>query len=72
MQAAATSSAPTRRAADVTIVRDKGFGVPHIYGQTRAGTMFGLGYAGAEDRLFVMDVLRNAGPRPAVLVRRRR
>jgi acyl-homoserine lactone acylase PvdQ len=23
--------------------------------------MFGLGYAGAEDRLFVMDVLRNAG-----------
>jgi acyl-homoserine lactone acylase PvdQ len=46
---------------DVTIVRDAGFGVPHIYGTTRAGTMFGLGYVGAEDRLFVMDALRNAG-----------
>ena len=46
---------------DVTIVRDKDFGVPHIYGSTRAGTMFGLGYVGAEDRLFVMDALRNSG-----------
>jgi hypothetical protein len=26
---------------DVTIVRDKGFGVPHIYGSTHAGVMFG-------------------------------
>jgi acyl-homoserine lactone acylase PvdQ len=47
--------------ADVTIVRDKGFGVPHIYGSTRDGAMFGMGYAGAEDRLFLMDVLRQAG-----------
>ena len=46
---------------DVTVVRDAGFGVPHVYGRTRAGTMFGLGYVGAEDRLFVMDILRNAG-----------
>jgi acyl-homoserine lactone acylase PvdQ len=46
---------------DVTVVRDKGFGVPHVYGATRAGTMFGLGYVGAEDRLFLMDVLRHAG-----------
>ena len=46
---------------DVTIVRDKAFGVPHVYGATRAGAMFGLGYAGAEDRLFFMDVLRHAG-----------
>jgi acyl-homoserine lactone acylase PvdQ len=46
---------------DVHVVRDKGFGVPHVYGETRAGAMFGLGYVGAEDRLFVMDVLRNAG-----------
>ncbi|HEY6888171.1 MAG TPA: penicillin acylase family protein [Solirubrobacter sp.] len=46
---------------DVTIVRDKGFGVPHVYGATRAGAMFGLGYVGAEDRLFFMDVLRHAG-----------
>jgi Penicillin amidase len=47
--------------ADVTIVRDSAFGVPHIYGRTRAGAMFGLGYAGAENRLFFMDVLRHAG-----------
>jgi len=46
---------------DVTIVRDKGYGVPHVYGRTRDGAMFGLGYAGAEDRLFFMDVLRHAG-----------
>jgi hypothetical protein len=47
--------------AGVTIVRDKGFGVPHIYGDTRADVEFGAGYAGAEDRLFLMDVLRNTG-----------
>ncbi len=47
--------------ADVTILRDKGFGVPHVYGTSRDGAMFGLGYAGAEDRLFFMDVLRHAG-----------
>src|SRR5207253_5197831 len=47
--------------ADVTIERDKAFGVPHIYGSTRAGVMFGAGYAGAEDRLFLMDVLRHTG-----------
>jgi acyl-homoserine lactone acylase PvdQ len=46
---------------DVTIVRDKGFGVPHVYGRDRDGAMFGLGYAAAEDRLFFMDALRNAG-----------
>src|SRR2546423_4637311 len=47
--------------ADVTIERDNAFGVPHIYGSTRAGVMFGAGYAGAEDRLFLMDVLRHTG-----------
>ena len=46
---------------DVTIVRDRGFGVPHVYGATRDGAMFGLGYTGAEDRLFLMDALRHAG-----------
>lgn len=45
----------------VTILRDKGFGVPHIYGQTRADTLFGAGYVTAEDRLFMIDVLRHAG-----------
>ncbi|MGH2965559.1 MAG: penicillin acylase family protein [Solirubrobacterales bacterium] len=44
---------------DVTIERDKD-GVPHIYGATRAGAMFGAGYATAEDRLFMIDVLRHA------------
>ncbi|WP_405431549.1 penicillin acylase family protein [Micromonospora sp. NBC_00617] len=47
--------------ADVTIVRDKATGVPHVTGTTRAGTMFGAGYAGAQDRLWVMDLLRHAG-----------
>ena len=46
---------------DVTIVRDKGFGAPHVYGATRDGAMFGLGYITAEDRLFFIDVLRNVG-----------
>jgi len=46
---------------DVTIVRDNSFGVPHIYGDTRAGLMFGIGYAQAEDRLFLMDVFRRIG-----------
>src|SRR4051812_40852439 len=46
--------------ADVTIVRDKR-GVPHIYGSTRDGTEFGIGYATAEDRLFFIDVFRHVG-----------
>jgi acyl-homoserine lactone acylase PvdQ len=45
---------------DVTIVRDD-WGVPKVYGASRAGAMFGLGYAAAEDRLFFMDALRHAG-----------
>jgi acyl-homoserine lactone acylase PvdQ len=44
---------------DVTIERDGGYGVPHVYGSTRGGVMFGAGYAGAQDRLFLMDVLRH-------------
>ena len=43
------------------IVRDKQFGVPHIYGGTRTATEFGAGYAAAEDRLFMMDVFRHLG-----------
>ena len=46
---------------DVTIQRDSDFGVPHVYGTTRAGAMFGLGYATGEDRLFFIDVLRHLG-----------
>lgn len=45
----------------VTIIRDATYGVPHVYGVTRADTMFGAGYANAADRLFLMDVLRHTG-----------
>jgi acyl-homoserine lactone acylase PvdQ len=45
----------------VTIVRDRQYGVPHIYGDTRAELMFGIGYATAEDRLFFIDALRHSG-----------
>ena len=47
--------------AGVTIVRDSSHGQAHVYGVTRSDTIFGAGYAGAEDRLFFMDVLRHAG-----------
>jgi acyl-homoserine lactone acylase PvdQ len=45
----------------VTILRDKQYGIPHIYGKTRYDAMFGTGYAGAQDRLFLMDILRHTG-----------
>lgn len=47
--------------ADVTIYRERISGVPHIRGTTRGGTLFGSGYASAQDRLFMMDVLRHVG-----------
>jgi acyl-homoserine lactone acylase PvdQ len=47
--------------AGVTIERDSQFAVPHIYGDTRAELMFGIGWATAEDRLFFIDALRHAG-----------
>jgi hypothetical protein len=43
------------------VVRDKAFGVAHVFGATRADTEFGSGYAAAEDRLFMMDVFRHVG-----------
>jgi acyl-homoserine lactone acylase PvdQ len=46
---------------DVTIVRDKATGVPHITGTTRSGTEYGAGYAAAQDRLWLMDVFRHIG-----------
>src|SRR5882757_3063380 len=46
---------------DVTIVRDKATGVPHVTGTTRSGTEFGAGYAAAQDRLWLMDVFRHVG-----------
>ena len=44
----------------VRIKRDD-FGVPHIYGDRRTDALFGMGYVTAEDRLFLLDVLRRAG-----------
>ncbi|MGC4981662.1 penicillin acylase family protein [Streptomyces sp. DT193] len=46
---------------DVTIVRDKKTGVPHITGTTRYGTEYGAGFAAAQDRLWLMDVFRHVG-----------
>ena len=45
----------------VTIIRDAAFGVPHVYGVTRDDVMFGAGYVNAQDRLFLMDILRHTG-----------
>ncbi|MEY9967607.1 acyl-homoserine lactone acylase PvdQ [Streptacidiphilus sp. MAP12-16] len=44
----------------VTITRDSS-GIPHIHGDTRPETEFGAGYAGGEDRLWVMDLMRHLG-----------
>ncbi len=46
---------------DVTIVRDRATGVPHVYGSTRSGTEYGAGYVAAQDRLWLMDVFRHVG-----------
>jgi acyl-homoserine lactone acylase PvdQ len=45
--------------AGVVVLRDAGYGVPHVYGATRDDVMFGAGYVSAEDRLFMMDTLRH-------------
>ena len=55
-----STTAPAGRT-DVTIVRDKKTGVPHITGTTRYGTEFGAGYAAGQDRLWLMDVFRHVG-----------
>jgi acyl-homoserine lactone acylase PvdQ len=47
-------------AAGTTIYRDK-LDIPHVYGQSDAAMAFGAGFAQAEDRLFLMDVLRHYG-----------
>lgn len=45
----------------LVVVRDKSKDVPHVYGASRADTMFGAGYVSGEDRLFAMDALRHLG-----------
>ena len=44
----------------VVIYRDT-HDIPHVYGKTDAALAFGAGFAQAEDRLFLMDVLRHYG-----------
>jgi len=44
----------------VVIYRDT-HDIPHVYGKTDPALAFGAGYAQAEDRLFLMDVLRHYG-----------
>jgi acyl-homoserine lactone acylase PvdQ len=46
-----------RPRADVRIVRDTTWGVPHIYGNTDAAAAFGAGYAAVEDRLPIIMLL---------------
>ncbi|MHB8641788.1 MAG: penicillin acylase family protein [Gaiellaceae bacterium] len=49
-----------RPRAGVKILRDT-WGVPHIYGTTRYNTEYGAGYATAEDRILLMQLLRGPG-----------
>ena len=42
------------------ILRDR-WDVPHVYGRTRADVEFGAGYATAEDRFILLELLRGPG-----------
>ncbi|HWU69275.1 MAG TPA: penicillin acylase family protein [Stenotrophobium sp.] len=55
-----TEKLTTAYGGSVTIQRD-GWGVPFITASNRRDAMYGVGYAQAEDRLWLMDFLRNAG-----------
>ncbi len=56
-----TEVIPVPNGGTLTIVRDRTYEVPHVYGSTRRATLYGAGYASAEDRLFLMDALRHMG-----------
>lgn len=45
----------------LTILRDRQFGVPHVYGDSDADVVWGTGWILGEDRLFMADVLRHYG-----------
>jgi acyl-homoserine lactone acylase PvdQ len=53
-----TLTAPNGKS--VTIRRD-GWGVPYVDGDDRAAAQYGLGFAAAQDRLWLFDILRNVG-----------
>jgi penicillin amidase len=44
---------PQPKSSSIELLRDT-WGVPHIFAETDAGAMYGLGYAAAEDRAFQM------------------
>ncbi len=58
---AATGSPPSVETPEpgVLVVRQPPYDVPRIYADTRAEGMWAAGYVSAEDRLFLMDVLRH-------------
>ncbi|MFP5305764.1 MAG: penicillin acylase family protein, partial [Gammaproteobacteria bacterium] len=43
------------------VIRRDGWGVPYIDGADRGAAQFGLGYAAAQDRLWLFDLLRAVG-----------
>jgi Penicillin amidase len=49
-----------RPRAGVRILRDR-WDVPHVYGRTRADVEYGAGYATAEDRFILLELLRGPG-----------
>jgi acyl-homoserine lactone acylase PvdQ len=60
----ATQSPPDDLAARVTIYRDS-YGIPHVFGETDASTMFGFAYAQAEDNFWRIEdnYIRSIGRR---------
>jgi len=47
------SAAPRSAYGKIELVRDR-WGIPHVFSQTDAGAMYGLGYAAAQERAFQM------------------
>ena len=47
--------------AGVVVIRDVDYNVPRIYANNRHDAIFATGYVSAEDRLFLMDILRHVG-----------
>ncbi len=43
------------------VIRRDGWGIPYIEGDDRSSTQYGVGFAAAQDRLWLFDVLRRAG-----------
>ena len=49
------------RPRDGVVIRRDSFGVPYIEAETRELAAWASGYAGVQDRMFLMDVLRHVG-----------